>query len=141
MKDNLILKYSILGFIFISVIGTLSHFVYGWLGENSIIGAFFSVNESSWEHLKMAIIPGCMWLVIEYIYLDKKDSFFKAKFFSFVTMMFLILSLFYGYKSIFKEEILLLDIIIFYVSIAVGQFVSYKIMKYSNSNKYTKKYT
>lgn len=138
MKNNLILKYSILGFIFISIIGTLSHFIYDWLGENFVIGAFFPVNESSWEHLKMAVIPGFMWLFIEYIYLDKKDNFFKAKLFSFITMMALILALFYGYKLILKEEILLLDIIIFYLSIGIGQFVSYIIMKYNKFNKFNK---
>lgn len=137
MKNKLILKYSILGFFFISIVGTLSHFVYDWLGNNIVICAFFSVNESSWEHLKLAVIPGFIWLFIEYIYLDKKNNFFKAKLFSFVTMIVLILSLFYGYKLIFKEEILLLDVIIFYLSIGIGQFVSYVIMKYNKINKHT----
>lgn len=128
MKNNL-LKSTIIGFLFISIVGTLSHFVFEWSGNNAIVGALFAVNESVWEHLKIAIIPAFMWMFIECFTLEDKNNFFTAKFISFITMMVSIVILFYGYKAILQEDILILDILIFYIAIALGQFVSYRIMK------------
>ena len=47
----------IIGIIFVSAIGTLWHFVYEWSGQNFIVGFFFPVNESTWEHMKMLFFP------------------------------------------------------------------------------------
>ena len=127
MDNKLIAKLAILGFLFISVIGTLSHFVYEWSGYNHIVGAFFAVNESVWEHIKMAIIPSFMWLLIECFII--KDRFFKSKLVSFLTIIISIPLLFYTYFFFLNKEVLILDIIIFYISIALGQCVFYYTMK------------
>lgn len=128
MKNISAKKLAIIGFFFISIIGTLSHFVYNWTGENGIVGAFFAVNESSWEHLKIAIIPAFVWLIVEFFILDNKNNFCIAKITSFITIMLSILILFYGYKFILGKDMLILDILIFYVAIGLGQFVSYKLI-------------
>ena len=44
---------NILGFVFVSIIGTVNHFVFEWSNENVITGIFTPINESSWEHLKL----------------------------------------------------------------------------------------
>jgi len=124
-------KTAILGFFFISIIGTLSHFIYEWAGKNEIIGAFTAVNESTWEHLKIAIIPAFIWLIITLIINKEKKNFFIANLLSFLTIIISILVIFYGYKAIFEKDILVFDILAFYIAIGLGQFVSYKIMNYS----------
>ena len=50
-------KLEIIGFFFTIIFGTLSHFFYNWSGKNQIIGYFCPINESTWEHLKMLIVP------------------------------------------------------------------------------------
>ena len=50
-------KNIILGMFPVAILGTLSHFVYGLSGENRFIGLFFPVNESTWEHMKLAFFP------------------------------------------------------------------------------------
>jgi len=135
MKNISTKKISILGFFFISVVGTLSHFIYEWAGNNDIIGAFTAVNESTWEHLKIAIIPAFIWLVITLIISKKNNNVFIANLFSFLTIMISIIVIFYGYKAILQKDVLILDILTFYIAIALGQYVSYKIMNYKELPK------
>lgn len=47
----------IIGIIFISIIGTLLHFMYEFSGHNKIVSLFAAVNESTWEHIKIALTP------------------------------------------------------------------------------------
>ena len=39
------------------VIGTVFHNIYDWSGGNVILGLFFPINESIWEHLKLIFYP------------------------------------------------------------------------------------
>ena len=45
------------GMIAVMVLGTLWHFGYEVLGETRIAGYIFPVNESTWEHMKLAFYP------------------------------------------------------------------------------------
>lgn len=47
----------ITGFLFVSIVGTLSHFLYQWIGENILVGLFAPVNEAVWEHIKLLFFP------------------------------------------------------------------------------------
>jgi len=53
-----ILKLEIWGMVFISAFGSLLHFVFNWLNRFWLAGAFSAVNESTWEHLKLAVVAG-----------------------------------------------------------------------------------
>ena len=50
-------KYLIAGAIFVLITGTISHFVYDWSNQNMLVGFFFPVNESTWEHMKLVFFP------------------------------------------------------------------------------------
>ena len=50
-------SYIITGIIFVSIVGTLFHFVYEWSGNNILIGLFTPINESIWEHTKLIFFP------------------------------------------------------------------------------------
>ena len=54
---NRLKHYSIAGAIFVLIAGTLSHFVYEWSGQNFILGFFFPIDESTWEHMKLIFFP------------------------------------------------------------------------------------
>lgn len=129
-----ILRFSIIGFLIISILGTLLHFTYKWFGYNKIIGAISSVNESVWEHLKIAVIPIVICMIVQIIFfryflkLDINKNLYIAVFFQIITTIFSILILYYSYKLILKHNLLIFDISIFYISQALGSFVSYKIL-------------
>lgn len=71
-----LLKYDIIGFIFVSIIGTLAHFVYELTNKSVIAALFCPINESPWEHLKLIFFPYLIWTVIQAVIMKgTKKSF------------------------------------------------------------------
>ena len=95
------------------ILGSLSHFIYKWTGEISLFGLFFPVNESIYEHTKLAIVP----LLIFYIFgLRNKPNVTKWIFcflISLFTTILLIPMLYYFYTGAFGVESVIVDIIIY----------------------------
>ena len=128
-EKKYILKWELAGIIFVFLLGALLHFLFEWSGESRIVGAFASVNESVWEHFKQGFWPMCLYALIEYRFIrNYTDSFITAKAMAVYLIPLLTASIFYAYTAIVGEEILIVDIIIFFVAIIVGQLVSYKII-------------
>lgn len=115
--------FMIISIIVISVIGTLSHFLYDMTKHNKIVGLFTAVNESTWEHIKIGITPTIVWgLVDGYIY-GASPNYFFAKFISLMSIIILIPLLFYGYKGLFKKNNEVINVLIFYLVIIVSQYL------------------
>ena len=123
----------ILGLVFSMVLGTIGHFLYNLTNENKIIGILFSKNESVIEHLKLGITPILLWTIIEFFTIKNNNLFF-AKFISILTFIFVLLILYYGYKFLFKKNILFLDILIFYISLTIAYLVSISILLSCNAS-------
>ncbi len=128
MKDNL-KKWLLFGILFIIILGSLAHFMYEWSGKNPIMGLLTAVNESTWEHIKLAIFPSLILLLIQYPFLKNNKNFFVGTFLSMLTMILLIPIIFYGYQAIIGKDIFILDILDFIISVIIGQFIFYKVMK------------
>lgn len=45
------------GILFVSVSGSLAHFLYEWTGKNLLVGLFTPINEAVWEHIKLLFFP------------------------------------------------------------------------------------
>ena len=65
-------RYIVTGFLFVGILGTLFHFVYGWCRQARLIGLFVPVNESTWEHMKLLFIPMLIYIAIYFQYVKKK---------------------------------------------------------------------
>ena len=126
--------YFIISVIIISLIGTISHFMYDISNHNKIVGLFTAVNESTWEHIKIAITPTILWSVIDGLVFGNNPNYFLAKFISIFIIYLLMPLLFYGYKAITKKDIFILDIMIFYIVIIASQFSFYYLLKISEIN-------
>jgi hypothetical protein len=121
--------------VLIITIGTLLHFTFEWSGFQEIVGVFSAVNESVWEHLKIAFMPSILFAIIEYRFLYKRtNNFFFAKAIGIYTIMVIIPVIFYTY-TIFIEHNLTIDIISFMFAIIVGQLVSYKLLTFKKLSK------
>lgn len=116
------------GFVFITLLGTLFHYIYALTNKNKYAAYFFAVNESTWEHIKLAIGPSYIWLFIEIPFLIENNNFFFAKFTSVTTMIILIPLLFYISKLITKRNISIINISIFIISIYIGMYISNMIL-------------
>lgn len=111
---------TIIAIIFISVIGTLLHFMYEWSGHNKIVSLFAAVNESTWEHIKIALTPTFIWTLYDGIVYGMNPNYFEAKALSLLVIIIVIPILFYTYQIFTKKSILPIDIIIFYLAIILS---------------------
>lgn len=127
----------LLGFIFISVLGIISHFLYEWSNHNKYFAIFFAVNESTWEHIKIAVGPSLLWILIEIIFNYSNPNFLFAKVISLLTIILLIPLLHYLYLLILKKHNFIFSIFNFLFSIGLGQYLSYLILKYGNTSNIT----
>ena len=124
-------KYEIIGFIFVSVLGTLSHFLYEWLNESKIIALFCPVNESVWEHSKLLFFPYLIWAIAEYFLLNKQENFFSSKIKGVLCGMVFIVSFFYTYSGITGKISTFIDILSFFIGTAISFIISYIMMRNS----------
>jgi hypothetical protein len=129
MRRKLIL-WEIAGFFFIGLIGAALHFTFELSDFSDRLVAFFSaVNESTWEHLKMVFWPGFIFMLIEYTYLrGSVNNYFIAKTVGLFVMPLVIAIGWYAYTPFTGKSIFPLDLALFYLAVAVGQIISYKIL-------------
>jgi len=131
-----ILKFELIGVFFIIFLGSLLHFTFGWANKLWLVGIFSAVNESVWEHLKLAVIPALLWMLIEMkILKEKPENFFFAKTKGIYSMPFFIVVIFYSYKAILGKDLLILDILTFIIAVILGQLISYKLMFWTSLPK------
>ena len=133
LDNKLIKKMYILGFFFVAIVGTTLHFTYKLSGNNLFVAAFSAVNESVWEHVKIAVMPLFVWSIIElFVIKFRKPNLWTSLFLKIITVMATIIVLFYLYTSIFNTHFLFVDIALFYISIFFAQIVGYKMLKSKN---------
>ncbi len=111
-------KKNISAFLIISILGTISHFVYALTGENRIIGLIFPVNESVWEHLKLIYFPSLLYFAIEYFFIGKEiKNYTVASIKGIFCGMLSVVVLFYTLNGILGKNIDFLNILIFFIAV------------------------
>ena len=121
-------KYVVEGFIVVSVLGTVFHFVYDFLGQNFFIGFFFPVNESTWEHMKLLFFP----MLFYSLYMNHKlktdyPCITSSLLFGILLGTVLVPVLFFTYSGILGKNFLPLDIATFVISVILAFFAVYKL--------------
>ena len=127
MEKKRIFWFCVAGFVFVAVIGALSHFFYEWSGYNRAAGLFFAANESTWEHLKLAIFPTLVFFLVGMVFLPEENSV-VAFFVALALPMLLIPALFYAYTAIAGRSFLAADIAIYFVSVFAAFAAAYGIL-------------
>lgn len=140
IKQSKLIKVEIVSVIFSIILGTILHFVYQLLGENSIIAWLVPVNESVWEHLKLIFYPMIIVSVIQYFCINQiANNYIEARTIGIFTAMSFVVIAFFTYTGIIGTNFFVVDILIFIISIILGEYVSYKLIKRKNeSDKKTK---
>ena len=130
-SNKTVLIYELIGIVFIIFLGSTLHFAFALSGNQPVVGAFSAVNESIWEHLKLAFWPALLLTVIEYPLLRKAaNNFFIAKAIGVYFMVTIIPLVFYSYTAFSGKSIFAIDISSFVVAVLIGQLLSYKILIY-----------
>ncbi len=119
MKRKMIL-WGIAGFVTVSLLGVLLHFLYDWTG--SPFAALFSgVNESTWEHMKLLFFPMFFFAIVQSFFLaEEHENFWCVKLLGTLFGLALIPVLFYTLRGIFGTTPDWINITIFFVSAAVA---------------------
>ena len=110
--------WQFIGFIIVSILGTISHYLYDWTG-NDVIAAISGVNESTWEHMKLLFFPQLIFALIENKVLNKRDDFWCIKLRGTVVGLVLIPMIFYLYNGIIGKSPDWFNISIFFISAAI----------------------
>lgn len=124
----------IIGSLFIILFGSINHFIYNLSNKNKMIAYFVSVNESTWEHLKLIVFPFFFWLIVVYHFYYNVPNIFFASFISLLLMLVLIPFLFYSYTYILNKNIAIIDILIFIIATLSGEYLFHILIKIKYSN-------
>ncbi len=100
----------------VSVIGSILHFTYELSGENKLVGIFSAVNESTWEHIKLALSGIFICTLVDVWFLGDNPNYWLARSVSFVVPVIVIPLIFYGYTKFTGKAILPIDIASFFVA-------------------------
>lgn len=133
-KDKVI-NTQVIVILFSLILGTLLHFTYEWSGNNLFVGSFGAVNESVWEHLKLVFYPMLIAMIIEYFFVKQDvNNYIEAKTIGIFTAIFFIIVSFYTYSGVIGTSVIVIDILIFIISIILGEYVAYRLMKRENES-------
>lgn len=119
--------WSVIGTFVVFLLAGGWHFLYSDILKSGVTAAIAPVNESPWEHAKMFFVPALIWYIILYFIAGRKfPNFVFSHAVSLLVMPVLMFGLFYTYQ-LFVPDNLIVDIIISFVVIALGQLIAYKL--------------
>ena len=108
----------------LGLLGSALHFLFDWTKHNKFVALFSAVNESYWEHIKIAIWPVFfLQLVLFSLGGYQIPSFIPAATVALYSIPVSMVGLVFLYKALTKRNVLWLDISIFFVCIAVAQSI------------------
>ena len=121
--DNVVLV-SLWMIVPLGLLGSVLHFVFDWTKHNRLVAIFSAVNESYWEHIKIAIWPVLLLQIVLFSLGGYQfSSFVPAATISLYSIPVSMVGLVFLYKSVTKRNILWLDISIFFVCVAIAQSI------------------
>ena len=111
-------------------LGFVLHFAYEWCGGAPLVGAFCPVNESVWEHLKLAFFPP----VLFWFFWGRKTRLPLAKRLvaaavSACAASLVVLAIHYTVSGATGREIMAADIASLAIGLAAGQYLALKALK------------
>ena len=115
MKNKIVLQWC--GFAFVSIVGTLWHFIYQWTGNNRLVAPVCPVNESPWEHLKLLWFPFLLWCLINLRSTKGQSGAWARHCVGAIAGIGVITAVFFTYKGIIGRDIMALDIISFILGV------------------------
>lgn len=128
MKDTRWRTWEIISLFWTLAAGNLLHFVYDWTGSSVAAALFSAVNESTWEHMKLLAVPWILFSLVEYIVL-RSGGIAGPRAVGLLVGLAAIPLLFYGYKGVVGQGNMIVDILIFQVSVLLSFWASWSLQK------------
>ena len=118
--------WQLMGFAVTSFVGTILHFLYDWFGEASFIAPFSSVNESTWEHMKILFWPMFIFAIIQGLLFNERKDFWCVKLKGILLGLVSIPIIFYTYNGVIGKSPDCINISIFFIAAAITYFYEAK---------------
>lgn len=126
MKD--LKRFCVMGFLVTTILGVISHFVYEWTGGNFLVGLFFPMNESTWEHMKLLFFPMFLFALVAGKRMERQyPCIYNAMFTGILLGLALIPTLFYTYSGILGFFLDWVNIAVYVLSVLVAYIVVYRV--------------
>lgn len=124
---NQLKRHTITGILFVLILGTLSHFFYGWSNNNFFIGLFSPVNESTWEHMKLLFFPMLLFSLITIPKLKQDYPCITSALLAGILVGTVFIPIiFYTYTGIVGYDIFILDLFTFLLAVVIAFYTAYK---------------
>jgi hypothetical protein len=129
MTINSVILVSLWMIVPLGLLGSLLHFLFDWTKHNKFVAFFSAVNESYWEHIKIAIWPVLLLQIVLFSLGGYQfPSYVPASTIALYSIPVTMVGLVFLYKSVTKRNILWLDISIFFVCIAIAQSIFVQVL-------------
>ena len=120
-----IFLFELAGAVFMVALGSAMHFAFDWSGGWRPLAVVAAVNESIWEHLKLAFWPGLLWGAVMRLPTGlRRIDVLAAKGLGLLATAALIVAVFTSYTAILGRNLLALDIGTFVFAVVAGQLLS-----------------
>lgn len=117
--------FELAGAVFMILAGAALHFLFDLAGGRPALALVAAVNESIWEHLKLAFWPGLLWAGLAPRPAGlRRRNLLAAKGPGLLATAALIVAVFTAYTAILGRNLLALDIGTFVLAILIGQGLS-----------------
>jgi len=128
-----ILMWEAISFVFIMLVASALHFAYELSNFWRPMAVFGSVNESTWEHLKLFFWPGLVISLVQYAYIrDKANNYWLGKALAMLAVPVGVITSFYFYLGIalpiYGRGFLWADISTGAVGVLLGNVIAYYIL-------------
>jgi len=132
-QRRILLFWEIGAFVWIMVFGSALHFVYELSDFNSIAALFGSVNDSTWEHLKLFFYPGLIFFLVQHAFVkDFANNYWWGKAIALALVPIGVITSFYFYLGIalplYGEGFLWADISTGAFGVLLGNIAAYRIL-------------
>lgn len=125
-------KWILWGIPSLFLAGSILHFAFDALGKRAVAGLFSPVNESIWEHTKLAYIPTLFWWGGYWLKKRKKlptRVFLSGALTAVISSVFTVPVLYYFYTGAFGFKSLWVDISLLFIAVSTGQLAGMHIFK------------
>lgn len=121
--------WELAGIPVIFLVGSVLHFVFELSGYRRLVAWLSPVNESVWEHFKLAFWPAVLYAGLEYAFIgEAAGNFWLGKSLGVFCMPLVMGAAYYGYTAVVGNRYLWADILSFLVAVIAGQLISWFVL-------------
>ena len=116
----------LISFFIVSIFGVVLHYTHKWFKNGFLLHVFSAINESTWEHNKLAFFPMLLTVIIHgFLPEFNYTGYWGSAFIVILSSVILIPLLYYPIKFVIGKEVTAVSISLYFVCIALSFSIEY----------------